>query len=310
MSQFRFADVKVVIADAADLSASSIRNMLFDKGMREFTVVRDQTGMRDALAAGDCDLLVTNSHLSDEDISPLLTEIRQGDLGPNPFVPVISLAWEPSVDNVASLLNGGVDVILTLPLSSDKMDKALEHLLMRRKPFVVTADYIGPDRRKAPRPGTQDAPMTVVPNSFKKKATGKDDADNHAGTVTIIYNQRVESYISRITFTIGKIVGLTGGDNKGTLSGWMRELRDLSTALSYRIAATRYAHQEALCHSLIDITSEMIDRKGGKAQDMDLLQQIALALEIAVKQNDAATVHAAFDIEKMIETTLGAAKSR
>jgi hypothetical protein len=175
---------------------------------------------------------------------------------------------------------------------------------MRRKPFVVTADYIGPDRRSAPRPNTAQAPQTVVPNPIKRKALGRDDVGDHGEILKAVYDQRVESYISRITFTIGKISGLTGRADQGTMSDWLEELRVISTNLSYRIAETSYAHQSALCRTLIDVANGLDQRDTLQAADLELLQQIALALEIAVKQDDASTVHAALSIEKVVETTI------
>lgn len=305
MEKFRLFEIKALIADSTEISAQTTRNLLKNHGMSNISLTMDLEQTRREIVNHDFDLLVINSHLNDIDIAPLLHDIRQGDIGDNPFIPIIALAWEPSVETVGRMINGGVDVLLTLPLSAVKMDKALEQLVVRRKPFVVTAEYIGPDRRKKLRPESNDAPMTVVPNPLKRKALGIDEVGPPEEILRTIFDQRVESYISRITFSVGKISGLIGDAEKGTMSGWLEELRFIAKQLSLRIKDTRYAHQGALCHSLIDVLEDIPDGQSPNAQEMELLQQIALALEIAVKQDDATTVNAALNIEKMIENTLG-----
>ena len=127
-----------------------------------------------------------------------------------------------------------------------------------------------------------------------------------------IYDQRVESYISSVTFAIAKICGLTGGGEKssyGTMEEWLTDLQVVSTNLSYRISETSYAHQSALCHALIGVTDTISARGSVEAADMELLQQIALALEIAIKKDDYDTVSAALNIDKMIESSFKAEQS-
>lgn len=309
MNRPSFTDCTVLLAESSEQTAVSTENILNSSGFPEAVHVEDIEAMRDSLAGASFDLLVTNARLDDRDVTPTLRDIRNGDLGGDSFMAIIALAQDPSSEDVAALMAGGVDIILTLPLSWGKMETALGNLLERRKPFVVTADYIGPDRRRSPRTDSGEVRKTVVPNALKRKATGQDDAGDAPEILDSINNQRVESLISRITFGVGKITGLTDGVEEGTLDGWLTELRDLATQLSNRIAKTRYVHQAALCHSLTEITSQFGDGGELKAQDTELLQQIALGLEIAVKQSDDSTVHAAQDIEALIEGAVGRPKA-
>lgn len=301
MTQFRLSEIQVAIIDDTQMSVTTTRSLLRDLGMREFIILDTVEEAREILDHKTFDLLVTNSYIKDVDMGPFVHDIRQGDLGKDPFVPVIALTWEPSLDQIQDLCNVGVDVILTLPLTIEKITHALELMIQRRKPFVVTADYIGPDRRKSVRAAASSAPTTAVPNSLKRKALGKDDAPPRDLVISDINDFRVESYISRITFSIGKISGLTNSGGEGTMSDWIEQLCTNASNLSRRIEGTRYSHQSALCHSLIDVTGNLLAEGSPTATDMELLQQIALALEIAVKKDDAQTIHAAFDIEQVIQ---------
>jgi len=305
MAQFRFSEIDVAIVDDTQMSVTTTRGLLRDLGMREFTIIEDIEKSRDHLANKKFDLVVMNSHLQDAEMAPLVYDIRQGDLGPDPFVPVISLAWEPSLGLIQQLCGVGVDIILTLPLTIDKITHALELLIHQRRPFVVTADYIGPDRRKSVRTGLTGAPSTFVPNSLRRKAVGKDDAPPHALVLSDINDHRVESCISRITFSVGKISGLTSSGGEGTMRDWIEQLRTNASNLSRRIDGTRYSHQRALSRSLMDITDNLVAEASPTAADMELLQQIALALEITIKQDDDITLHPTMHIENAFANSIG-----
>ena len=67
-------------------------------------------------------------------------------------------------------MNSGPDDLLLIPFAPDQIMSRLKILVERRKPFVVTHDYIGPDRRTAPRPGTTSATQFQVPNPARAQA--------------------------------------------------------------------------------------------------------------------------------------------
>ena len=300
MNRFRFSEVRVAIADSTEISAQTTRTLLHNLGMRAFTVTRDVDETRRALNDDAFDLLIVNSHLGDAETADLINAVRHGDIGQDPFVPIVALSWEPSVEVVSHLVNAGADVLLTLPLSADRMLASLESLIEARKPFVVTSNYIGPDRRRSTRAGLPQIQMTVVPNALRKKALGQKDGPDPAAVRQSVFEQRVERYISRITFTVGKITGLTSGEGEGTFSEWRVDLKHAAEKLCQRIDGTRYAHHSVLCDTLIDQANTMAERDKPSVDDLEMLQQIALALEIAIKEDDTQIIESMLDVERAV----------
>ena len=77
-----------------------------------------------------------------------IKELRHNETGRNPFVPVIVTTWEPDRDLVEKIADSGADALLVKPFSPWQLIERIDCLANRRKPFVVTAERIGPDRRK------------------------------------------------------------------------------------------------------------------------------------------------------------------
>jgi DNA-binding response OmpR family regulator len=96
-------------------------------------------------------------------------EIREGRLGPHPFPIIALLVGKPDPEVVRKVVDAGPDDVLLMPVAPSQVTSRLDVLGKARKAFVVTRDYTGPDRRKAPRPGAEQVPLINVPNPLGAK---------------------------------------------------------------------------------------------------------------------------------------------
>jgi DNA-binding response OmpR family regulator len=110
------------------------------------------------------DLLLLNMSAEDEDASGLVEQIRFGRLAGDPFPIIIALIDQAAASQVNRVACSGVDDALIIPFSTDVLTAKIASLSDGRKPFIVTFDYIGPERRAAPRPGASSARQIDVPN--------------------------------------------------------------------------------------------------------------------------------------------------
>jgi hypothetical protein len=98
-----------------------------------------------------------------------IQQLRQGAAGYNPFVVIIVTAWENTHGLVGNVLNSGADDLILRPFSTTTLGARIRAHTERRKGFVITTDYVGPDRRRdANRPSNVD--LFAPPNSLKMKA--------------------------------------------------------------------------------------------------------------------------------------------
>jgi len=82
----------------------------------------------------------------------LCGEIRSGRLGSNPFAGLIAVLSSSDEARVRRTIDAGVDSVLLLPFSKEAASVRFA-ALRKKRPFVVSGGYVGPDRRKEARTG-------------------------------------------------------------------------------------------------------------------------------------------------------------
>ncbi len=93
----------------------------------------------------------------------------------NPFAIIVVTAWTPSAALTTEILSAGADGILLRPFSAALLDQRIRTHVLQQKPFIVTNDYIGPERRAVGRPSS--AASFTPPNSLRTKIEGRADPD-------------------------------------------------------------------------------------------------------------------------------------
>lgn len=125
--------------------------------------------LRALLQEKSFDVVVTGSELRGKFVGGMVSELRAGRLSHHAFPVVMIYLSQGAPEHVSKVIDGGPDDMLLLPVVPGQLMARLEILAERRKPFIVTHDYIGPDRRKEPRPGAQTVPLLDVPNPLKAR---------------------------------------------------------------------------------------------------------------------------------------------
>lgn len=171
-----FENVRLVIADPSPIVRTGLKGALYSMGFRAITDTASFLKLHDLIEQDSIDLLVTASEVENNEINFLVSEMRNQRLGTNPFVVVITLLASAEPDYVKRAIDAGVDDLLLTPVAPDQLIMRIEKLARARKPFVITHDYTGPDRRtKARAFDSHSAPMLEVPNPLKVRAeTGID----------------------------------------------------------------------------------------------------------------------------------------
>jgi DNA-binding response OmpR family regulator len=174
MAKFDFSDVDVLLIDPDRGAQESIKMILRNNGFR---IIREGTTLAEieaAFAEQMPDILISECQLGGNGFQRMIHQMRHHEIGKNPFLPVIALTAAPTPEIVKRVVNSGADDLIPKPVSTGHLLKRIETLILARKPFVVTSEYIGPNRRTAhDRP--EEIPLIDVPNVLKVKATGESD---------------------------------------------------------------------------------------------------------------------------------------
>lgn len=291
--------VDVLLVDPDHNARQSIRNVLYDTGFRDLRLGKKLTELRDALVVSMPDLLIAESELPDGDFCELIHGIRHHEIGTNPFIPVIALTGNPTPDVVKKVIECGADALLAKPLSAAQVLEHIDILIRERKPFVVTSDYVGPDRRKEGK-RKSDFPMLEVPNSLKVKATGRKkeiEAIQRAidKAIADVNLRKLERHAAQITSLVDKIVpDLERGVVDEPVQQFLTRLFYVAEDSRRRMAGTKYDHVSELCQSLIKVTTDI--RAAGdspESKDVRLLAPLSQAIRTGF---DTGTAPAAGDI--------------
>ncbi|WP_167730202.1 response regulator [Terasakiella sp. SH-1] len=173
MENHSYTNVRLVLGEPDVETRRTFYAALREKGFRNVNFASELESIRDNVASDRADLLVVDTHMEGGDLSQLVRDIRYGKIGSNPFIVIIALSDHPEDDLKQQYINAGVDDVLVKPLDGNAFSEHIMLLSQQRKEFIVTADYLGPDRRKgAPRPGKQIIPTIPVPNPLEDITSG------------------------------------------------------------------------------------------------------------------------------------------
>lgn len=94
----------------------------------------------------DCDLLV--GALTETGLS-LVHRLRRDANSPNTHIPILLVAVDVTAPDVQAAIGFGANDVLLLPINGKTMRQRLTHAVLVGRPFITTASYVGPCRRRA-----------------------------------------------------------------------------------------------------------------------------------------------------------------
>jgi DNA-binding NarL/FixJ family response regulator len=161
---------KVALAIANPLVRRAMGDHFRHRGAEDVFHLDDFKSLYETLKQTSIGMLVTDDTLSDRPTAPLVHDIRNGVLHEHPFPLVIMLAHQKGEQHLRSLINCGPDAIVLAPVSITDLFSKIDRFAAGRKPFIIAHDYIGPDRRSAPREGSNQPLIIEPPNPLTEGA--------------------------------------------------------------------------------------------------------------------------------------------
>ncbi len=126
--------------------------------MREFLSDIGARGLTGAATAEDAllklherpfALIVADIRLPDMDGVELVRQIRSGFHDVRRQTPILLTMAMPTAGRIRDARDAGVNEILLKPFSLQGLEHKTISAMADRRPFIVTARYVGPDRRRA-----------------------------------------------------------------------------------------------------------------------------------------------------------------
>ncbi|ESQ77752.1 response regulator [Asticcacaulis sp. AC402] len=145
--------VGVLIVEDNDSSRRLVQELLRATGFSQLTFARSAEDAVEQIQTHHPDLILMDWELPGQSGVDLVRDIRQaannGDNRfPNPEVPIVMLTGRQRQRDVTMARNAGINNFVIKPFSTASLLKAVIHSLTRKRRFVVSPSFVGPDRRQ------------------------------------------------------------------------------------------------------------------------------------------------------------------
>jgi DNA-binding response OmpR family regulator len=282
MSRLSFESTETLVYDPVAANRTATRAALFTLGFRHIETVATIDAFQSSIRRRPPDLALCEAQGADGELCAMIQELRQGSAGFNPFIVIIVTAWEKSTALVTRVVNSGADDLLLRPFSTALLNQRIETHVERRKGFVVTSDYVGPDRRKdVSRPSNVE--LFNPPNSLKMKAKDRLSAEETAQRLDAELKSAREllnsEKLRRDAFQIAILWRMMQEEIPGapTYKQELEKIGALARGVARRCADSNLVKAEEWCDSIVAAV-EGLEAGVDRTASMHLLGHASLSL--------------------------------
>jgi DNA-binding response OmpR family regulator len=309
MSRLSYETAETLIYDPVPANRTATRSLLYTIGFRRIETVSTLADLHECMKRRPPDLVLCEAQGVEADLCKMIQDLRQGATGYNPFVVIIVTAWENSGALVTSVINSGADDLLLRPFSTTVLGARILSHVERRKSFVITTDYVGPDRNK--EPGTRsNVQLFHPPNSLKlkvKEPMTSEEATQKLGVMLKSAREMLNTEkLRRDAFQVCILWRLLQDHSPGSqrYDVDLAKLRDLTCSVMQRSADTEFQSAVEHCEAVIGAV-EGLEMNVDRNASMHLLGHAALSLNQLFTPEKSSTDHLA-----EIDSTVAIIRSR
>ncbi|MBI1329433.1 MAG: response regulator [Alphaproteobacteria bacterium] len=297
MSRISYESTETLVFDPVSANRAATRASLYNLGFRHIETAATLEAFEDAIKRSPPDLALCEAQGGDEDLCRVIQSLRQGITGYNPFIVIIVTAWENNTQLVRRVVNSGADDLLLRPFSTAVLGARIKTHVERRKGFVITSEYVGPDRRKDTSRDS-GVELFVPPNSLKMKAHDRLSADEVAirleAELREAKNKLNSEKLRRDAFQICVLWRLMQASIPGTgkFDVDLTKLQEVTKSVARRCLGTEFEPAIDWCQSILaalEGLSAGVDRNAS----MHLLGHAALNLHQVFAPERTAAEHLA-----------------
>jgi len=152
MIRIDFSRLRFLVIDDNAHMRRILRTLLHGFGARDVHEAEDGAAGLEAFGQYTPDIILVDWVMPIFDGLELTQMIRQPDTNTNPFVPIIMLTGNSDKKSIIGARDAGVTEFLAKPISAKALYQRILNVVINPRPFVRTANYFGPDRRRTVNP--------------------------------------------------------------------------------------------------------------------------------------------------------------
>ncbi len=121
-------------------------------GLKDVRHARDGEQALEILGEHPVDIALVDFQMAPMDGVSFTRLIRTGEASPNIYLPIIMMTGHSQRSRVCEARDAGVTEFVAKPLTARALALRIGAVIHRPRPFVRTASYFGPDRRRRDDP--------------------------------------------------------------------------------------------------------------------------------------------------------------
>lgn len=263
MAETDYARAPVLLFDPVHANQRTTRYALFEIGFRKIDCVSSLRDLKGGLAEGSPVMVVAESSATDADVFKVVRSIRRGELGNNPYIVILLTTWSRDTTHIRRAIECGADDLIVRPFSTMFAEERVRTLIKARKEFIVTSDYIGPDRRKQGNDRASNAQSIEVPNLLRATVEQDTEALSRGSqwireANTAVSGERMRRVAMRIVVNVELFLSKPDGEGglKVDLEDMLRSARELKALLVKAERREAVEIAEALIEQIVTLQSE------------------------------------------------------
>jgi len=286
-------NVKVVLyepdRDLRSVLLGKLRELEFEDILDTPTV----DSVEQAFLDGEVDLAILGTTRENDVMCRLLRDIRQGERGDNPFPVAIATCDAASEKHMRSVIDAGFDNALIKPFDAASIARRVRHFCQSRNPFVVTHDYIGPDRRSEKRRVGADPKLIDAPNPVRILADGhsRDFLGRQISAARgVVDEEKLQKDAASIQWLVDRLCvsAIISDTNAVEQCGLLAaQIHRQAENMLNRSTRTEYAHVADMCMTVAEIAMRIATAgRIPDTKDVELLENLNKAIFRAMSSDE------------------------
>jgi DNA-binding response OmpR family regulator len=138
---------KLLLLDDHATAVNVMTQIIMAFGVKRFFRCTSVAEAKDLLTTEEIHLILVNANLKESPAYEFISWLRNANLQPNSFTPVILVTGHTQRSNVERARDCGANIVLAKPVSPASTLERITLIAREKRPFVSCANYTGPDRR-------------------------------------------------------------------------------------------------------------------------------------------------------------------
>lgn len=284
--------ITVYIGEKNYYERNQLRDMFKAQGATQIVCHANLHGLKEVMTQVPPDLLLIADDF-DTDVFSAIKEIRGQKLGDNPFMLIAMLVDANRPQSLKQAIGTGVDDIIVKPLTPDRIQDRLRLVTFHHQPFIVTDDYMGPQRKNMELTGR--VRRIAVLNTMLEKVNGREfDKTTLKQAVDGSLQQVLQAKLDRKSFRLGEVCErLVNAFDTGNINEEVQHdmimLADVLGEASQLAGKLRDPSLSGLCEQLSENVRGIADHYDDvSSSEIDLIRKVTSALKMAMNAGPAA----------------------